>query len=100
VEVLKNFMADKYISKGVQASSTRVLQTSLSTGRCSIRTNPTNEQRSKHHGDLSSVKHITSILPYYILPLASVVNRENIPRGFEYTFITAYIPKGIHIVGN
>jgi hypothetical protein len=38
-------------------------------------------------------------LPDYIPPLAGTVNRDSIPRDFEYTLITAYIPKGIHIVG-
>jgi hypothetical protein len=45
------------------------------------------------------VKQILSVLPYYILPLAGMVNRDNIPRDFEYTLIIAYISKGICIVG-
>jgi hypothetical protein len=31
--------------------------------------------------------------------LVSAVNCDSIPRDFEYTLITAYIPKGIHVVG-
>jgi hypothetical protein len=31
--------------------------------------------------------------------LAGVVNHDNIPWDFEYTLITAYISKGIHVVG-
>jgi hypothetical protein len=58
------------------------------------------EQRSKHHGDMVNVKQILSILPDYILPLAGMVNRDNIPWDFEYTLITAYILKGIRIVGS
>jgi hypothetical protein len=46
------------------------------------------------------VKKIPSILPYYIPPLVGVVNHENIPQYYEYTLITAYILKGIHVVGS
>jgi hypothetical protein len=35
----------------------------------------------------------------YIPPLAGAVSRDNIPSDFEYTLITAYLPKGTHIVG-
>jgi hypothetical protein len=49
---------------------------------------------------MANAKKILSILPYYILPLDGVVNHESIPRDFEYTLITAYIPKGIHVVGS
>jgi hypothetical protein len=31
--------------------------------------------------------------------LVGVVNHEIIPHDFEYMLITAYIPKGIHVVG-
>jgi hypothetical protein len=41
-EVLKKLMADRPISEGVQASSTRGLQASPSTGRRSGRVNPVN----------------------------------------------------------
>jgi hypothetical protein len=39
---------------------------------------------------------IPSILPNYILPLACVVSHDSLPRDFEYTMVTAYLPKGIH----
>jgi hypothetical protein len=45
------------------------------------------------------VKLIPSILPDYIPPLAGAVSHDNIPRDFDYTLITAYLPKGIHVVG-
>jgi hypothetical protein len=45
------------------------------------------------------VKQISSVLSEYIPPLAGAVNRDSILRDFEYTLITAYIPKGIRIVG-
>jgi hypothetical protein len=41
------------------------------------------------------VKLIPTILPDYILPLASVVSRDSVPRDFDYTMVTAYLPKGI-----
>jgi hypothetical protein len=47
-----------------------------------------------------NVKQIPSILPDYIPPLAGVVNCESIPRDYEYILITAYIPKGIRVVGS
>jgi hypothetical protein len=93
-------MADRALSEVVKASSTRGLQASPSTGRRSSRVNPTTEQRSKHHGDLAHAKKISSILPEYIPPLAGAVNRDNIPLDFEYTVFTAYIPKGIRVVGS
>jgi hypothetical protein len=47
---------------------------------------------------LENAKLIPSILPDYIPPLVSVVSHESILRDFDYTVITAYLPKGIHIV--
>jgi hypothetical protein len=35
----------------------------------------------------------------YIPPLAGAVSRDSVPRDFEYTLITAYLPKGIRAVG-
>ena len=64
-EVLKNFMVDRAMSEGVQASSTRGLQASPSTARCSSFSNLVTEKRSKHHDDLANSNHILSILPNY-----------------------------------
>ena len=36
-----------------------------------------------------------SILPAYIPPLSSEINRDSVPRDFEYTLVTAYLPKGV-----
>jgi hypothetical protein len=55
-EVLKKLMADRPISKIVQASSTRGLQASPSTRRCSGYVNPMTEQQSKHHDNLVNAK--------------------------------------------
>jgi hypothetical protein len=57
------------------------------------------EKRSKHHDDLANAKQIPSILPDYIPPLFGTINCDNISQDFEYTLITVYIPKGIHVVG-
>jgi hypothetical protein len=95
-EVLKNFMADKAMSKGLQTSSTRGLQASPLTRHFLGYVNPTTEKQSKHRDDLANVKQIPSVLPDYIPPLAGMVNRNSIPH--EYTLITMYIPKGIHVV--
>jgi hypothetical protein len=44
------------------------------------------------------MKLIPTILSDYILPLSSVVSRNNVPRDFDYTMVTAYLSKGIHAV--
>jgi hypothetical protein len=99
-EFIRKLMADRPISEGIQASSTRGLQASPSTRRRSTHINPVTEQRSKHRGDLANTKQIPSILPEYIPPLADDVNHDSIPRYFEYSMFTVYILKGIHIVGS
>jgi hypothetical protein len=97
-EILIDLMAEKVMSAGVQASSTRGLEASPSTAqRRSSR--PAAEKRSKHRDDLANVKLIPSILPDYIPPLAGVVSHDSVPRDFDYTVITAYLPKGIRAVG-
>jgi hypothetical protein len=93
-------MADIPVSEGIQASSTRGLQASPSTGHRSTCINLVTEQRSKHRSNLANVKQIPSILLEYISPLVGVVNHDSIPRDFEYSVFTAYIPKGIRIVGS
>jgi hypothetical protein len=55
-EVLKKIMADKKLSEGVQASSTRGLQASPSTGQRFGCVNPVTKQRSKHRDDLANAK--------------------------------------------
>jgi hypothetical protein len=39
---------------------------------------------------------VPSILPAYIPPLSSDINRDSVPRDFEYTLVIAYLPKGVH----
>jgi hypothetical protein len=97
-EVLKNIMVEIPISKCVQASSTRGLQASPSTGHHSGRVNPGTEKRSKRRDNMANAKQIPSILHEYIPPLASFVNRDNIPQVYEYTIFTVYILKGMCVV--
>jgi hypothetical protein len=97
-EILIDLMAKKVMSVGIQASSTRGVQASPSTARGSGPSRAATEKRTKHRDDLENVKLIPSILPNYIPPLASVVSRDSVPRDFDYTIITAYLPKGIQAV--
>jgi hypothetical protein len=97
-EVLIDLMAEKVMSVGIQASSTRGVQASLSTAHGSRPSRPAAEKRTKHRDDLENVKLIPTILPDYILPLAGAVSRDSVPRDFDYTMVTAYLPKGIRAV--
>jgi hypothetical protein len=57
------------------------------------------KKRSKHCDNLENAKQIPLVLPDYIPPLDGTVSRDNVPHDFEYMLITAYLPKGIHVVG-
>jgi hypothetical protein len=98
-EILIDLMDENVLSIGVHASSTGGLKESPSTGRRSVPSRTATEKRSKHCDDLENAKHILSIFPIYNLPLDGVVSCDSIPRDFEYTLITAYLQKGIHVVG-
>jgi hypothetical protein len=41
---------------------------------------------------------IPSILPKYIPPLSGTVNRDTVPKDFDYAVVTAYLSKGVHAV--
>jgi hypothetical protein len=99
-EVLIDLMTERVMSMstGVQASSTRELQASPLTSHGSGPSRPSVEKRTKHKEYLANVKLIPSIFPDYIPPLAGAVNRDSVPRDFEYTMVTAYLPKGIRAV--
>jgi hypothetical protein len=88
-------MLKRRISTGVQASSTRGVQASPSTARA-VTSRADEERRTKHKDDTTNTKLVPSILPYYIPPLSSDINRDSVPRYFEYTLVTTYIPKGVH----
>jgi hypothetical protein len=44
---------------------------------------------------MENAKLVPSILPAYIPPLSGVINRDSVPRDFEYTLVTAYLSKGV-----
>jgi hypothetical protein len=94
-EILIDLMTEKVMYVGVQVSSTGILQASPSIGRRSEPSRTTTEKRNKNHDDLANAKQIPSVLSDYILPLAGAVSHDNVLRDFEYTLITAYLPKGI-----
>jgi hypothetical protein len=65
--------------KGVQASSTRRVKASSSIACKERPSQPSTEKRTKHKDDLMNTKLIPTILPDYIPPLASAVNRDSVP---------------------
>jgi hypothetical protein len=98
-KVLLDLMTERVMSKrglsiGLQASSKRGLSASPSTAQ--VRPSwPADEKRTKHRYDLTSAKLILSILPTYLPPLSGTLNRDSVPRDFEYKFVTVYLLKGI-----
>jgi hypothetical protein len=94
----KRVMSERRMSAGVQASSTGGVQASPSTARRAGPSRTTTVTRKKHIDDIVNTKLIPRILPVYIPPLSSKINYNNVPRDFEYTLITAYLPKGVRAV--
>jgi hypothetical protein len=90
-------MSERGVSTGVQASSTRGLSTSPSTARASP-SRLVDEKKTKHRDDLANAKLILSILTTYLPPLRGTINRDSVPREFEYSLVTAYLLKGIRVV--
>jgi hypothetical protein len=102
-EVLVDLRTEKVMSKrrmsaGVQASSTGGTQASPSTTHGARTSKTTIETRTKHRDDIANTKLILCILPTYLPPLSSSINRDSVPHDFEYTLITAYLPKGVCVV--
>jgi hypothetical protein len=97
-EVLINLMVEKVMSASIQASSTRGVQASPSTAHRFGPSRPTEEKRTKHRDDLANAKLIPTILPNYIPPLVGAVSCDSVLRDFDYTMVTAYLPKGIRVV--
>jgi hypothetical protein len=91
-------MSERRMSAGVQASSTGGIQASPSTAHGAGPSRTTTETRTKHRDDIANAKLIPRILPTYIPPLSGGINHDSVPRDFEYTLITAYLPKGVHAV--
>jgi hypothetical protein len=103
-KVVEEFFIDLVIervmsmSTCVQASSTRGLSASPSTAREARPSQPSDEKRTKERDDQVNAKLIPSILPTYIPPISDTVNRDSVPRDFEYTLVTVYLPKRIRVV--
>jgi hypothetical protein len=87
-------MSERGLSTGVKASSTRGLLASPSTVRAGP-FRPADEKRTKNRDDLANSKLIPNILPAYLPPLSNAINRESVPKEFEYALVTVYLPKGI-----
>ena len=99
-KVLLDLMTERVMSMStcIQESSTRGLSASPSTARGAGPSWSSDEKRTKHRDDLANAKMILTILPTYKPPLRGVVNRDNVPRDFEYALVIAYLPKGIRAV--
>jgi hypothetical protein len=91
-------MSERRMSVGVQASSTRGVQASPSTDHRAETSRTMTETRMKQRDDLPNAKLIPSILPTYIPPLSGAVNRDSVPRDFEYALVTLYFPKGVRAI--
>jgi hypothetical protein len=87
-------MSERGISTRVQASSSRGVAASPSTAQDGTSRAGT-ELRTKHRDDVANAKLVPTILPTYIPPLSGDINRDNVPRDFEYTLVLAYLPKGV-----
>jgi hypothetical protein len=101
-EVLTSLRAERVMSKrglstGLQTSSTRGVKSSPLTARAGT-SRVGAERRTKHKNDMASTKLVPFILPTYIPPLSGAINRDNAPREFEYTLVTAYLLKRVRAV--
>jgi hypothetical protein len=101
-EVLIDLMTERVmseckISTGIHASSSGTLLASPSTARVGP-SQPPSERRSKLENDFANVKMIPRIFPKYIPPLSGPVNRDIVPRDFDYDVVMVYLPKWVHAV--
>jgi hypothetical protein len=91
----KRVMSERRMSAGVQESSTGGVQDSPSTSRGAGPSRTTTETRTKHRDDIANAKLIPRILLVYTPPLSGKINRDSVPRDFDYTLITTYLLKGV-----
>jgi hypothetical protein len=94
----EKIMSERRMSAGVQASSTGGVQASPSTAHGAGTSRITTETRTKHRDNIVNAKLIPSILPAYLPPLSGAINRDSVPRDFDYALVTTYLPKGIRAV--
>jgi len=88
-------MTKRGVSTGIQASSRRGLSTSPFTAHGDV---PSRERWTKHKDDLANVKLILSILLAYLPSLSNAINRDSLPKDFEFALATAYLPKEVWAV--
>jgi hypothetical protein len=93
----ERIMSERGLSIGLQASSTKGVQASPTTARAGT-SRADAERRTKHKDDMANAKLVPSILPAYIPPLSGAINRDSVPRDFEYTLLTVYLPKGVRAI--
>jgi hypothetical protein len=82
------------MSTGVQASSSRGVAVSPSTSQAGT-SRAGIELRTKHRDDAANAKLVPTILLAYIPPLSFYINRDSVPKDFEYTLVLAYLSKGV-----
>jgi hypothetical protein len=92
--IAERVMSERGLSTSLQESSMRGVKASSSTTRAGTYRAGT-ERRTKHKDDMANTKLVPSILPTYIPPLSGAINRDSVPRDFEYTLFTAYLLKGV-----
>ena len=96
--MVERVMSERRMSTGVQASSTGGVQDSTSTSCGAGPSRTMTETRTKNRDDIANAKLIPCILSVYIPPLSDKIKCDSVPRDFEYTLITTYLPKGVHAV--
>ena len=88
-------MSERGVSTSIQASSTRGLSTSPSSAH---EAGPSRERLTKHNDDLANAKLIPSILSTYLPPPSGAINRDSVPKDFEYVLVTAYFLEEVRAV--
>jgi hypothetical protein len=98
-EFFIDLMTEKVMSmsEGIHTSSTRIVQASSSIAQAGPSWSA-DEKRTKHRDNLVDGKLIPIILPAYLPAMSGAINRDNVPREFEYALVTTYLPKGIRVV--
>jgi hypothetical protein len=91
---IERVVSERGMSTEVQESSSRGVVSSPSTAQDGT-SRIDAKSRTKNRDDVAKTKLVPTILPAYIPPLSGEINRDSFPRDFEYTLVTAYLPKGV-----
>jgi hypothetical protein len=92
--MIERVISERRTSTQVQASSMRGVQASPSTAQAGT-SRANTERTTKHKDNIANENLVPSILLAYIPTLSGEINRDSVPRDFEYTLVTAYLPKGV-----